>query len=63
MRYVDDEAVACVFNLSADPQVVEDPVLSDAELLPQGAGECEARGGSLGLSPYAAAFLRLRQPG
>jgi alpha-glucosidase len=55
-----DERVACVFNLSEAPVA---PTLSDlagAELLPVRAGEAELRGGSLGLSPYGAAFLRLR---
>jgi alpha-glucosidase len=53
-----DEAIACVFNLSGQPQVVADPALADATVLPVG-GEAEMRGGSLGLAPYAAVFLKL----
>jgi alpha-glucosidase len=53
-----DEAVACVFNLGAAPAVMQHEALSEAELLPVG-GEAELRAGSLGLSPYAAVFLRL----
>jgi len=52
-------SIACLFNLSADPQVADDPALGGAELLPVRSGEAELRGGSVGLSPYAAAFLKL----
>jgi alpha-glucosidase len=54
-----DEAVACVFNLGAEPRVFADPALADAELLWLRNGEADLRGGSLGLSPYAAVFLKL----
>jgi alpha-glucosidase len=54
-----DEAIACVFNLSGDPQFVDMPGLAAAELLAVRAGDGELRGASLGLAPYAALFLRL----
>ncbi len=53
------EAIACVFNMSAEPAVFEHPALVEADLLPVGAGDAEMRAGSLGLSPYGAAFLQL----
>jgi alpha-glucosidase len=53
------DAIACVFNLSAEPKVYEHPTLAGADLLPIRTGEAELRGDTLGLSPYAAAFLRL----
>jgi alpha-glucosidase len=53
-----DEAIACVFNLSAEPAVLADPLFAGAEVLPVG-GYAELRAGSLGLPPFAAAFLRL----
>ena len=53
------EAIACVFNLSAEPRVFADPAIDDAELLWLRAGEADLRGGSIGLSPHAAVFLRL----
>ncbi|MCR5878433.1 alpha-glucosidase family protein [Phenylobacterium sp. J367] len=53
------EQVACIFNLSAEPQFVEQPALAGAELLPVRAGDGELRGGSLGLSPWAALFVKL----
>jgi alpha-glucosidase len=54
-----DEAIACVFNLSAEPRVFADPALEAAELLWLRTGEADLRGGSVGLSPHAAVFLRL----
>jgi alpha-glucosidase len=54
-----EEPIACVFNLSESPAAPTLAELEGAELLPLGAGEAELRGASLGLSPYAAAFLRL----
>ena len=54
-----DQSVACLFNLSPDPQVFDDPMLEGAELLPLRSGEADLRGASVGLSPYAAVFLRL----
>jgi alpha-glucosidase len=56
-----DEAICCVFNFSAEPQVFSHPTLSVADLLPLRSGEAELRGDSVGLSPYAACFLRLGQ--
>jgi len=53
------EAIACVFNLSGSPVFPTLAALEGAELLEVRAGEAELRGGSLGLSPYAAVFLRL----
>ena len=54
-----DQSIACLFNLSGEPQVFDDPMLEDAELLPLRSGEADLRGASVGLSPYAAVFLRL----
>jgi alpha-glucosidase len=53
------DAVACLFNLSAEPKVFQDPALEHAELLWLRAGEADLRGASVGLSPYAAVFLAL----
>jgi alpha-glucosidase len=53
------EAVLCAFNVSGQPQVLDDPALQGAELLPLRTGEAELRGDSVGLSPCAACFLRL----
>jgi len=54
-----DEAIACLFNLGAEPQFLDFPALEGAELLWVRAGDGDLRGGSIGLSPYAAVFLRL----
>jgi len=54
-----EEAIACVFNLSAEPQVVEDATLAAGRLMEIRTGEADVRGGSLGLSPHAAVFLQL----
>jgi len=59
VRRLGDQSVACLFNLSRDPQVFEDPMLDGAERLPLHSGEADLRGASVGLSPYAAVFLRL----
>jgi alpha-glucosidase len=59
VREHDRERIACVFNLSAEPRVFEATALDGAELLPIRSGEADLRGGSLGLSPYAAVFLAL----
>ncbi|MDB5451670.1 MAG: alpha-glucosyltransferase [Caulobacteraceae bacterium] len=59
VRRAGGEALACVFNMSGEPAVFEHPALAEADILPTGAGDAEMRGGSLGLSPYAAAFLQL----
>ncbi|MBW8812300.1 MAG: alpha glucosidase [Caulobacterales bacterium] len=53
------QSIACLFNLGADPQVVAAAALAGAELMPLRTGEADLRGESVGLSPYAAAFLRL----
>jgi alpha-glucosidase len=54
-----DEVIACLFNLSAEPRFVDVPELDGAIMLEVRAGDAELRGGSIGLSAYAAAFLRL----
>ena len=54
-----DEAIACLFNLSPEPNVASDPALEDAVLLDIPAGEADLRGASVGLAPWSAAFLRL----
>jgi alpha-glucosidase len=54
-----DEAIACVFNLSAEPRFADAPELAGATLLEIRAGDADLRGGSIGLSAHAAAFLRL----
>jgi len=59
VREHEDQAIVCVFNLSDQPQVFDHPTLSIADLLPLRSGEAELRGDSVGLSPYAACFLRL----
>jgi alpha-glucosidase len=59
VRRAGDEAVVCVFNLGAEPRVFAHPALETAELLWLRSGEADLRGGSLGLSPYAAVFLAL----
>ena len=56
VRRHEGEAIGCVFNLSDRPVAVEVAGLAGGELL---MGEAELRGASLGLAPYAAAFLRL----
>jgi alpha-glucosidase len=55
-----DEAVACVFNLSAEPQFVDLPQVEGGALHPLRAADADLRGGSLGLAPWAAAFVALR---
>ena len=59
VRREGEEAIACVFNLSGEPRFVDAPALDGAILLEVRAGDAEVRGGSIGLSAYAAAFLRL----
>jgi alpha-glucosidase len=59
VRREGDDAIACLFNLSAEPQFVEAPELTGATLLETRAGDADLRGGSIGLSGYAAAFLKL----
>ena len=54
-----DEAIACLFNLSPEPRFVETAMLEGAILLEVRAGDAELRGPSIGLSAYAAVFLRL----
>jgi alpha-glucosidase len=60
VRHHAGQSIACLFNLGPDPQVVAAPALTDAQLLPLRSGEADLRGESVGLSPYAAAFLALR---
>jgi alpha-glucosidase len=59
VRRHEGEEVICVFNLGEAPQVLAHPSLERAELLPLRTGEADLRGGSVGLSPFSAAFLRL----
>jgi alpha-glucosidase len=59
VRRHEGEEIVCVFNFGSDPQVFAHPSLERAELLPLRAGEADLRGGSVGLSPHAACFLRL----
>jgi alpha-glucosidase len=59
VRREGDEAIACLFNMSAEPRFVDAPELAGAALLPVRAGDAELRGGSIGLAPYAGVFLRL----
>ena len=54
-----EEAVACVFNLSAEPQFVDLPQVEGGALHPIRAADADLRGGSLGLAPFAAAFVAL----
>jgi alpha-glucosidase len=56
-RHADGDLM-CVFNFGAEPQVFAHPTLAEAELLPLRAGEADLRGESVGLSPFAACFLR-----
>lgn len=59
VRRHEGEAIACLFNFSDVPRFVDAPELAGAELLAVRAGDADLRGGSIGLSPHAAAFLRL----
>jgi alpha-glucosidase len=59
VRREGDEAIACLFNLSPEPQVAGDPALEGALLLDLPCGDADVRGASVGLAPWAAAFLRL----
>jgi alpha-glucosidase len=59
VRRGEGEAILCLFNLSGAPRFVEAAALSGATLLDLRAGDADLRGGSIGLSPYAAVFLRL----
>lgn len=54
-----EETIACLFNLSPEPRFVDVPELDGAILLDTRAGDAELRGASIGLSAYAAVFLRL----
>jgi len=59
VRREEGEAIACLFNFSAEPRFVEAPELEGSILLEVRAGDADLLGGSIGLSAYAAAFLRL----
>ena len=54
-----EESIACFFNLSPEPRFVDAPELEGAILLETRAGDADLRGGSIGLSAYAAVYLRL----
>jgi len=60
IRREGDEAVACVFNLSDAPRFVELPEVDGGALHPLRAADADLRGGSLGLAPWAAAFVAVR---
>jgi alpha-glucosidase len=60
VRRWDDEAVACVFNLSPEPRFIELPQAEGGALHPLRAGDADLRGGSLGIAPWSAAFVALR---
>ena len=60
VRRHEGEAVACIFNLSAEPRFVELPQAEGGALHPLRAADADLRGGSLGLAPWAAAFVALR---
>jgi alpha-glucosidase len=59
VRRCEDEAVACVFNFSDESQFVQLPAVEGGALHPLRAADADLRGGSLGLAPYAAAFVAL----
>ena len=59
VRRWEDEAVACVFNLSGEPQFVDLPEVEGGALHPVRAGDADLRGGSLGIAPWSAAFVAL----
>jgi alpha-glucosidase len=59
VRRWDEEAVACVFNMSAEPRFVELPVIEGGALHPLRAGDADLRGGSLGIAPWSAAFVAI----
>ena len=59
VRQAAEEKIACLFNLSPDPRIFADPALGGSELLWLRSGEAQRMGASIGLSPYAAVFLRL----
>ena len=60
IRRWEDEAVACVFNMSAEPRFVEIPEVEGGALHPVRAGDADLRGGSLGIAPWSSAFVALR---
>jgi alpha-glucosidase len=59
IRRWEDEAVACIFNLSGEPRFVDLPRLAGGALHPLRAGDADLRGGSLGIAPWSAAFVAL----
>ena len=59
VRREGEEVIACLFNLSGEPRFVDAPELEGAFLLEPRAGDADLRGGSIGLSAWAAVFLRL----
>ncbi len=60
VRRWEEEAVACVFNLSDEPRFVELPEVAGGALHPVRAGDADLRGGSLGIAPWSSAFVALR---
>jgi alpha-glucosidase len=57
IRRTADRRIACLFNLSAEPQVLQNEALTGGSLWPLRSGEADLRAGSIGLSPWAAAFV------
>lgn len=60
VRRWEDEAVACVFNMSDEPRFVDLPQVEGGALHPVRAGDADLRGGSLGIAPWSAAFVAVR---
>jgi alpha-glucosidase len=60
VRRWEDEAVACIFNMSDEPRFVDLPAVAGGALHPLRAGDADLRGGSLGIAPWSAAFVELR---
>ena len=59
IRHEGEEAVACVFNMSAAPAVFGDERLAGARMLEPGPGAARLDGAALHLEAYAARFLQL----
>jgi alpha-glucosidase len=59
VRHEGGEAIACLFNLSAEPRFFAHDALQGAELLWLRSNDADLRGASIGLAPHAAVFLKL----
>jgi alpha-glucosidase len=60
VRRWEEEAVACIFNLSGEPRFIDLPAVAGGALHPLRAGDADLRGGSLGVAPWSSAFVALR---